>query len=254
MALLAKSWKPSADMKRIHVHWTAGGHKANSVDKKAYHILVEGDGNVVRGDKSIANNAAGSGQPQASHTKSANTGAIGVSMCCMRQSRERPFDAGPSPLTETQWNVMTQVVAELAQHYKILVTPVTILTHAEVETNLGKKQRNKWDIVRLAFDLEPKGAKEVGERMRSEIAAHMDGAVPEIEHRDIDDEFRLPKYRVSGVHPSTLNMRDAPSGNRIGSLPERTVVERLGVVDQWWRVRTRLGFVGWVFSDFLTPV
>ncbi|MEP4197343.1 MAG: N-acetylmuramoyl-L-alanine amidase [Aliishimia sp.] len=253
MAHLPKAWKPNVQMKRIHVHWTAGGHSANSTDKNAYHILIEGDGNVVRGDKSIANNAKGSGLKQASHTRMANTGAIGVSMCCMRQSRERPFDAGPSPMTEVQWNRMTEVVAELAHHYNILVTPTTILTHAEVQSNLGIRQKNKWDVVRLAFDLDPEGAEEVGERMRSEIAAHMDGTVPEIEHKDISVDHKLPKFRVTGVHPSTLNFRDAPNGNRIGSLPERTVVERLGVVDQWWRVRTRLGFVGWVFSGFLKP-
>lgn len=254
MALLPDSWKPKADMKRIHIHWTAGGHSANSVDKNAYHVLIEGDGNIVKGDKSIAANARGSGMRQASHTKKANTGAIGVSMCCMRRAKEAPFDAGPSPMTETQWNKMTEVVAELAQHYDILVTPRTILTHAEVQPNLGIRQNFKWDVTRLAFDDEIRGHADVGEHMRTMIASHMDQNAPEIEHENIDVSNKLPKFRVTGVNPSSLNFRDAPNGARIGSLPERTVVERLGVVDEWWRVRTRLGFVGWVFSSFLKPV
>jgi hypothetical protein len=244
---------PAADMKRIHVHWTAGAHTANSVDKKSYHILIEGDGKVIKGDKSIKANERGSGMRQASHTLNANTGAIGVSMCCMRQAVEAPFDPGPSPMTEKQWNVMTEVVAELAARYNILVTPTTILTHAEVQPNLNIQQRFKWDVTRLAFDSSIKGHADVGDHMRAMIAAHMDGGAPEIEADEIDEVHKLPKFRVTGVHPSTLNFRDAPGGNKIGSLPERTVVERLGVVDNWWRVRTRLGFVGWVFSSFLKP-
>ena len=68
------------------------------------------------------------------------------------------------------------------------------------------------------------------------------------------DTAKLPRFRVTGVDPSTLNFRDAPDGAKIGSLPERTTVEFISAVGHWWRVRTRLGFVGWVWSDFLKPV
>jgi hypothetical protein len=252
--VVPKSWKPKADMKRFHVHWTAGGHKANSTDKAAYHILIEGDGNLVRGDKSMAANAKGAGMKQASRTLNANTGAIGVSMCCMANAKENPFDAGKFPMTEKQWDKMIEVVAELAETYGIMVTPVTVLSHAEVWPNLNIKQKNKWDIVRCAFDSSTLGHREVGDLMRAEIAAVMDRGIPEIPVDEIPQEMKPPKYRVSGVWPSTLNFRDAPNGKRVGSLPERTVVERLGAVDAWWRVRTRQGFIGWVFSDFLKPV
>ena len=58
-------WMPAARMSRIHVHWTAGSHKANATDKAHYHILVEGDGKLVRGDKSIKANEPGSGMRRA---------------------------------------------------------------------------------------------------------------------------------------------------------------------------------------------
>ena len=88
------AWMPAARMSRIHVHWTAGGHRANATDKKSYHILIEGDGKLVRADHSVKANEPGSGMTPASHTLNANSGAIGVSMCCMAGAREQPFSAG----------------------------------------------------------------------------------------------------------------------------------------------------------------
>lgn len=251
---IPKSWMPNAKMKRIHLHWTAGGHKANSTDKKSYHVLVEGTGKLVRGIHSIAANAPGASGKRASHTRMANTGAIGISLCCMAGARERPFDAGNFPMTEEQWKTGMQAIAQLAERYEIMVTPETILTHAEVEPNLHIKQRNKWDITRLAFDDDVSGHKEVGDLMRAEVAAAMDDSQGQSGPVDIPDEMRLPRFRVDGVTPSTLNFRDAPNGNKKGSLPERSIVERMAVVGNWWQVRTRAGFVGWVFSKFLTPV
>ena len=130
----------------------------------------------------------------------------------------------------------------------------TILTHAEIEPNLHIKQKNKWDITRLAFDDDIQGHKEVGDLLRSKVAAILDGDDADNGPREIPDDMRLPKFRVVDVAPSSLNFRDAPNGQKKGSLPERSVVERLAVVGNWWQVRTRAGFVGWVFSKFLSPV
>ncbi len=251
---IPKSWLPKARMKRIHLHWTAGSHKANALEKNRYHILVEGDGKLVRGKHSIKDNERPKPGAYAAHTRKANTGAIGVSLCCMRRAKERPFDPGPSPMTAVQWDTAMDVLAQLASKYDILVTPLTILSHAEIEPNLHIKQRNKWDITRLAFDDDVVGHREVGDLMRTQVAALLDGR----ETSDLPvappDEMRLPKFRVVGVAPSTLNFRDAPNGVKKGALPERSIVERIAVVDNWWQVRTRAGFVGWVFSKFLEPV
>ena len=70
-------------MKRIIIHWTAGSHKASSVDKEHYHMIVNGDGTVVNGDHKIEDNLSTADGVYAAHTKGANTGAIGVAMAGM---------------------------------------------------------------------------------------------------------------------------------------------------------------------------
>lgn len=250
---IPKSWMPKCDMKRIHVHWTAGGYTANSTDKAAYHILIEGTGNLVKGDKDIDANAAGSGKKPASHTLNANTGAIGVSICAMMGSHESPFVPGPCPITQLQWDVMIQVVAQLSLHYSIPVTATTILTHAEVQPNLGIKQKNKWDIVRLVFDPSKVGYKAVGNKMRVEVATARDGVAPPLP-TSIPDDMKLARFRVKGVNPSTLSFRRSPSGEKVGELPEGTLVERISGLGDWSQVRTPAGYVGWVATDFLVAI
>ncbi|MBK5927790.1 SH3 domain-containing protein [Rhodobaculum claviforme] len=247
-------WMPRAAMRRIHVHWTAGRHAPNATDQRAYHILVCGDGSLRRGNTSIEANAPGSGLRPAAHTLNANTGAIGVALCCMFRARESPFDAGPDPLTEAQWQAAIAAIAQLAHRYAIPVTPRTILTHAEVGPNLNIPQRNKWDITRLPFDPDCQGAQAVGDKLRRAVAARLDGMSGTVEDLPSDPALKLPRFRVSGVAPSRLNFRRAPDGERAGALPEGTRVERLAVVGDWWQVRTPAGYVGWVWSSYLTAV
>jgi hypothetical protein len=246
---------PAANMERIHIHWTAGAHTAGTEDINAYHILVESTGNLVRGNKSIKANEKGSGMKQASHTLNGNSGAIGVSMCCMRQAVESPFSSGPSPMTQAQWDAMVQVVAQLASKYGIPVRRETILTHAEVEPTLGIKQKNKWDITRLSFDASVKGHYPVGDKMRKEVAAALDKLSPStVVPGVMPADTKLPRFKVTGVAPSTLNFRDGPNGSKIGVLAEGTVLERLGMSQAWWQVRTPKGFVGWVSSEYLKAI
>ena len=173
MSAIPAGWMPAATMSRIHVHWTAGGHRANAVDKRAYHILIEGDGTLVRGTPPISANAAPVRAGHAAHTRSANTGAIGVAMCCMRGAVERPFNPGPSPMTKPQWDAMVRAVAALATRYGIAVTDKTILTHAEVQPNLNIRQSGKWDIAILAFDRSFDTPRKVGDRLRAEVREAM---------------------------------------------------------------------------------
>jgi N-acetyl-anhydromuramyl-L-alanine amidase AmpD len=180
MTIIPASWKPKADMKRIIVHWTAGSHKANAVDRKAYHILIEGDGHLVRGDFGIDANVLTKRGHYAAHTLNCNTGSIGVSLCCMGGAKESPFDPGKWPMTKTQWDKLCVVVAELARAYSIPVTPRSVLSHAEVQGTLGIKQKNKWDYTRLAFDEDVKGAKACGDKLRHEVLIHW-GAPKETE-------------------------------------------------------------------------
>jgi hypothetical protein len=165
-------WMPACSMKRVICHWTAGSHSASSEDVAAYHILIEGDGRLVRGSYSIKDNVDTSDGRYAAHTKSSNTGCIGVSLCCMAGAVESPFNAGRYPMLEKQWDVLSMVVAELCSTYAIPVAEETVLTHAEVQGTLGITQSGKWDYTRLAFDPDHVGAKACGDYLRECVEGH----------------------------------------------------------------------------------
>ncbi len=174
--IIPANWLPDARMNRIHIHWTAGGYDASELDREHYHVLIEGDGKPVRGKPSIKDNAHPVTRAYAPHTLNANTGAIGVSMCAMRGAVQQPFNSGPSPLTKDQWDACVRGVSQMCRRYGIPVTPETVLTHAEVQSNLGIKQRGKWDIAILPFDPEFNTAKACGDRLRAEVLALIQGA------------------------------------------------------------------------------
>lgn len=166
-------WMPAAKMKRVVVHWTGGSYIASSLDKEHYHFVVEGDLDVLLGLHPVtANEVIGSKSQDdyAAHTKGTNTGAIGVSMCGSAGAVERPFSAGKFPITEAQWQRTAEAVASLCQRYGIAVNDKTVLTHAEVQTNLGIKQNGKWDIAHLTFGTNLHTAKACGDDFRLRVS------------------------------------------------------------------------------------
>lgn len=165
-------------MKRIILHWTAGTHIASDEDREHYHFLIQGNGRVVDGKWAVEANESPVKGRYAAHTLNCNTGSIGVSLCCMGGAKEKPFDAGKWPMTREQWERGIVLIADLCAKYKIPVTPQTVLTHAEVQTNLGKPQRGKWDITRLAFNPTVVGAKAVGDMLRREVQSELPTAKP----------------------------------------------------------------------------
>lgn len=174
-AVIDPDWKPAVQMDRIICHWTAGTHKASALDRFHYHILIEDDGVLIRGTFSIADNVANlvfTPRSYAAHTKGTNTRAIGVAMCCMADAEENPFDAGPHPMTEVQWNRMIDVVADLCRTYGIPVTPQTVLGHGEVQANLGNLQDGKWDPMVLPFNT-ALGKAQVGDLLRNSVQAKL---------------------------------------------------------------------------------
>lgn len=173
MSFIPSSWLPDVNMQRIICHWTAGANKASEFDRGHYHILIEDDGKLVRGIPSIDLNTNPKKPGYAAHTLNCNTGSIGVSLCCMGGAVESPFNAGKWPMTKKQWEVLSSVLAELCTFYKIPVTEKTVLSHAEVQGNLGITQRGKWDYTRLAFDPSVKGARACGDKLRSEVKAKL---------------------------------------------------------------------------------
>lgn len=167
LRVLQREWLPSAVMQRVILHWTAGTHTASELDRSHYHVLVQGDGTLVRGRPSISGNSLVSPVGlRASHTLNCNTGSIGVSLCCMAGAVERPFSSGKFPMTRAQWEKVAYVIADLCERYDIRVSPKTVLSHAEVQKNLDIRQRGKWDVARLSFDESIVGATACGDEMR----------------------------------------------------------------------------------------
>lgn len=165
-------WMPDARLERIIVHWTAGQHRASLLDREHYHLLIEGDGTLVRGVPTIDRNGLPKAKAgYAAHTLNCNTGSIGVSLCCMGGAVESPFKAGAWPMTRAQWEKLPLVLADLVRRYGIRFSPQTILSHAEVQPTLGIAQRGKWDIARLAFDPTVRGARACGDLMRNRLHA-----------------------------------------------------------------------------------
>jgi hypothetical protein len=146
---------------RLHLHWTAGGHIANATDKKAYHGLYQGDGSCLKMAEPWVHR---------SHTLNANSGAVGLSMCCMAGAQERPFQWGSAPMTAAQLDAMCQGAASLCIAYDIPVTRWSVLTHAEVQPTLGIKQKWKWDITVLPGMPAPGDPIAVGDRIRETIS------------------------------------------------------------------------------------
>jgi hypothetical protein len=164
-SVVPAAWLVPAKMDRIIVHWTAGRHQANAGDRQHYHVLIEGDGAIIRGVP-ISANAAPLKPGYAAHTRNCNSGSIGVALCGMIGAQERPFVPGAEPITQTQWDKLPLVLGDLCRFYKIPVTPRTVLSHAEVQDALGITQAGKWDVARLPFDLGTIGATDIGNEFR----------------------------------------------------------------------------------------
>jgi hypothetical protein len=171
--VLDPAWLPSASMKRVICHWTAGGHEASSLDKEHYHFLVEANGRIVRGRRSVADNARTDDGVYAAHTRGANTGSIGIAACAMAGAVEHPFHPGPQPMLEVQWLRLAEIAAELCRAYAIPVTPTTVLGHGEVQVRLGIPQLGKWDPMVLPW-VPAMSPPEVGTYLRTLVQARLD--------------------------------------------------------------------------------
>ncbi len=185
-------------MKRIIGHWTGGLGFASEKDLEHYHRLVQADGSIAFGTEEIADNIVTSDGDYAAHTLNLNTASIGVALCGMAGAKERPFLAGHAPINENQFKRFCRLIAELCIEYGIPVTPETVLTHAEVEPNLGVKQRGKWDITRLPWRSDIKGARAVGDHMRELVSGYVGDDVTPTEYHPV------LRFGARGAHVSAL--------------------------------------------------
>lgn len=170
--LLQPGWAPACAVRRIIVHWTAGGYVPSGLDRVHYHFLIGGDCAVVRGQRSVVDNMSTTDGVYAAHTAGCNTGSVGVAVCAMRDARESPFDSGPCPMTQEQWETMARLTAELCRVYRLDVTEKTVLGHGEVERLLGIKQRGKWDPMKLPW-IPAAGSVTVGNMFRAAVRRNM---------------------------------------------------------------------------------
>lgn len=172
--IVPADWMPDCAMQKIIVHWTAGSYVVSAVDREHYHIIVGGDGQLVRGDYSIkANVSTSDADGYAAHTKSCNSGSIGISAACMAGAIQGPpFKPGSYPLLESQWRTLAAVAADLATKYDIALGPKTILQHGEVQANLGIAQSGKWDICALPW-LPNLTSAEAGDAFREVVANYL---------------------------------------------------------------------------------
>lgn len=157
---------------RVIAHWSVTRYKADDISKEHYHFIVEGDGKVVAGDlPPEANISTVDKDGYQAHTRACNTGSIGVACAAMLGAKDVDHP-GNYPITEVQFKAMCRKIAELCKKYGIKVTDKTVLSHAEVEKNLGIKQNGKWDIAVLPF-AGLKTAKACGDYMRKLVSEYM---------------------------------------------------------------------------------
>ena len=247
MTLIPQDWLPPVPMRGLTGHWTAGEHRANATDLRAYHLLTEGDGAPRRG-VDIRLNSGKLNPGYAAHTLNANTDRIGAAMCGMMGAREAPFDAGPAPLTQAQWDAFVRMSAQVVDFYAIPIGLKTTLFHAEVQANLGITQRNKWDVMRLPFDPALRGARAIGDRWRDEMQAVLGGSLPQT----VDP---VPAGGLAEVTAQVLRFRRGPSTKHeaTGSLPRglRVTVLDVTAAGDWAQVQTPAGHTGWVAARHL---
>lgn len=174
MSIVPAAWMPVCNMKGIVVHWTAGGYKASAIDKEHYHILVDGDSKLVRGDHEISDNVNTGDDDYAAHTRHCNAGFIGITVCCMGGDdvKEKPFNGGKFPMKESQWLTLAHVAADLVRFYKITVDRKRVLGHGEVQKNLGIIQRGKWDPMVLPWNRKLTFA-QAGDLFRAKVVEFM---------------------------------------------------------------------------------
>lgn len=161
-------------MKRVHWHWTAGAEGLIDIEADSYHEIIQPDGTWKPGEFTVeANKPPLRPGRYAAHTLNANSDAIGIACDAMAGAQERPLKWGSNPLTEAQIETMLRRTAHWCRVYDIPVSRTTTLSHAEVERNLGIKQRNKWDFMVLPGMDRVDDPVVVGDELRRRLAAMM---------------------------------------------------------------------------------
>lgn len=163
-------------MKRITLHWTGGNIYPSPYEKTRYHFLIDHNGVVHEGTKPPEANRTVLGRLQpgyVAHAGAFNSDNIGVGLCGMAGAQERPFFAGPSPITMKAYSAAVDLFADLCETYSIRVTPRTVLLHSEVRPRWGVG-KYKWDVNWLPGMSRPGDPFEMGDAYRARVQSHLE--------------------------------------------------------------------------------
>lgn len=156
-------------MKRICIHWTAGGLHANSTDIQHYHRMVEGDGAIVFGKfKPEANRPPLKSGEYAAHCGGGNSDTIGWALCGMA-GFIGPSSPGDHQITHPQFEAACHGIAADCLRYGIPIDANHVYTHFEFgKRNPATSSNGKIDIIYLPPfpHLKPS---EVGDFFRNKI-------------------------------------------------------------------------------------
>jgi hypothetical protein len=136
---------------RVHWHWAASTYSVTWAVIRHYNAVFDRDGNKHDGGSPPEQQAIYS-PPRfgVSHTFRANTHAVGLSVAAMAGAKTNwgtgVVDQGQYPLTWAAIDGMLEETVDLCREFDIKPSPWTTITHCEVQTNIGIKQKNKWDI------------------------------------------------------------------------------------------------------------
>lgn len=208
MRRLKKEWlDPDVRPRRVIAHWTAGGYRVSDLDREHYHFIVGGDGKVEPGFFRPADNMPCiASRGYAAHTWHCNTDSIGVAVACMAGATQG--NAGSYPMTESQWKILAEVVADLVEFYGIPLASDRVLGHGEVTWELGIDQAGKWDPLWLPWapTLDMRAA---GTLFRAEVAKILGRST-------VDSPFLRPERGPDEELPEATVI--APNGQRLAGV------------------------------------
>lgn len=198
-------------MNRIIWHHTGGGYRPSRDDLRAYHRVIDGDGQVHTGDHPISANEPGrplSPGTYAAHCRNLNSGSIGIAIAAMVDgSWSNPF-GGAAPVRPAQVDALIRETADQCRRFDIQPHRRFTLSHAEVEITLGVDQKQKWD-----FDYPPRGGPgardpvTIGDDLRSEL------------QRVISERMRAaPDYQDTHFEPVRRTLAQGATGDEVRML------------------------------------
>ena len=155
-------------MKRIFLHWSAGGYTSSQVDFEHYHFLVLKNGDILKGKYTPEDNLNCNDGHYAAHTGGFNTGSIGIALCAM-YGYKNPKNPGNYPFLRVQGEAMWAYCATLLKKYGLKPLKDTVLTHYEVGKMLpNSTSAGKIDISFIPY--EPLiTADEAGDYIRNKV-------------------------------------------------------------------------------------